>query len=189
MNNLFLRILRQWIPLAVGISAITFIIYLTIQQDIRIGANDPQIQMAEDAASALNEGHSIPLSGKIDILKSLAPFTIMYDKNGNVIRSNAVLNGKTPSIPKGVLTGTVRDSMGTTQLGENRVTWQPQDGVRLATVVVAYNKGYIVVGRNMREVEIREDQELKIVLLGWLIALVATFSSVYVMQTFMKGKK
>lgn len=189
MNTLFLRILRQWLPLAVAVSAITFIIYLAIQQDIRIGANDPQIQIAEDLAMSLNAGQTANISGKIDVSKSLAPFTIIYNKQGKVVTSNAVLNGNIPIIPSGVLTGTKKDTMTTNQPGENRITWQPQEGVRLATVIVSYNNGYVVVGRNLREIEIREDQQLTNILFGWIVALVATFSCVYIMQTFLKGKK
>jgi hypothetical protein len=189
MDNLFLRIIRQWVPIGVTISVLTFIIYLTIQQDIRIGANEPQIQIAEDMASELNSGQTPAISGKIDISKSLAPFTIIYNKQGNVKISDAELNQKVPVVPMGVLNGTIKEGTDTDQPGENRVTWQPQVGVRLATVVVSYNKGYVLVGRNMREIEIQEDQEFTNILFGWIIALVATFSSVYVMQTIMKSKK
>lgn len=189
MDNLFVRIIRQWIPIAVAISAITFIIYISIQQDIRTGANEPQIQIAEDLASSLDAGQTASISGKIDVAKSLAPFTIIYNKQGKVVSSNAVLNGNTPIIPSGVLTGTVKDTMTTNQQGENRITWQPQEGVRLATVVVSYNDGYVLVGRNMREIEMQEDEQLTNVLAGWLVALIATLSSVFVIQTLLKGKK
>jgi hypothetical protein len=185
MDTLFSRIIRQWLPLAVGISAVTFIIYLVIQQDIRIGANDPQIQIAEDTAAALQNGKQKALPETIDVTKSLAPFTIVYDKNGTVISSSANLNGKTPSLPQGTLTG----NKGTQQLGENRITWQPEDGVRLATVIVAYDKGYVAVGRNMREIEIREYEQFNNTVLGWVMALVATLSCVVIMQTVMYEKK
>jgi len=189
MDYLFLRIIRQWIPIAVAVSAITFIIYLSVQQDIRMGANEPQISMAEDFASILNSGRPATITGSIDVAHDLLPFTILYDKQGHVIKSNAVLNRKTPVIPMGVLEGTVKDGMGTKKPGENRVTWQPQEGVRLATVVVSYNNGYVLVGRNLAEIEMQEDEQLVNILAGWFVALIATFSSVFVMQTFLKGKK
>src|SRR5579884_2248349 len=103
MDSLFLRVLKQWLPLSVGLSVICFIMYAVVQQDIRIGANDPQIQMAEDTAASLNSHQNISLPGKIDVAKSLAPFTIVYDKHGTVVSSNAVLYGKTPDIPSGAL--------------------------------------------------------------------------------------
>ena len=185
MDNTFLRIIRQWLPLAVGISAIVFIIFLVIQQDIRIGTYDPQIQLAEDMASSFNNGMTATTSGKIDVSKSLAPFTIIYNKQGKVVSSNAYLDGKTPTLPPSVLTS----RKGTEVPGENRLTWQPQEGVRLATVVTSYSKGYVVVGRNMREAEVRINDQFNNILIGWVIALIATFSCVTVMQTIMRKKK
>ena len=46
-----------------------------------------------------------------------------------------VLDGQTPQLPNGVL-----DS--TRELSENRITWQPRDGVRIAAVIVSYEDGY-----------------------------------------------
>jgi len=36
------------------------------------------------------------------------------------------------------------------------VTWQPNADVRIASVVLPYNNGFVMAGRNMREVEQRE---------------------------------
>lgn len=51
--KLIRNILKPWLPLAVTIIAVFGGICLTVQQSYRMGANDPQIQMAEDAARAL----------------------------------------------------------------------------------------------------------------------------------------
>ena len=50
------NIIRHWLPLAVLTFAFCGLVYLAVQQDLRIGANDPQIQMAEDIASAITGG-------------------------------------------------------------------------------------------------------------------------------------
>jgi hypothetical protein len=184
MNTPFVRIIRHWIPLAVVLSAVVFIIYAVIQQDIRMDANDPQIQMAEDLATTLNDGGKPAVSGHIDIAHSLAPFTILYDTNGNIISTNAYLNSSKPSVPKGALTS----HKDTDIQGENRITWQPQEQVRLATVIVAYNKGFVVVGRNMRETEIRENQQFQIIFFGWVVSLIATLSAIAFMEIVMKKK-
>jgi hypothetical protein len=42
--------------------------------------------------------------------------------------------------------------------GQDRVTWQPEPGMRLATVVVPYEKGFVMAGRSLTEVEKRESQ-------------------------------
>jgi hypothetical protein len=47
-GNTFLR----WLPLAVAITILAGLVYATVQQSLRQGANDPQIQLAEDTAAA-----------------------------------------------------------------------------------------------------------------------------------------
>lgn len=45
--------IKTWLPMAVVITVLAGLVYLNIQQAYRLGADDPQIQMAEDGASAL----------------------------------------------------------------------------------------------------------------------------------------
>lgn len=103
-------------------------------------------------------------SHKVDVEKSLASFVIIYDKNGKVTSSSGVLNGQTPEIPSGILDN-VQNS------GEQRFTWQPQDDTRIAAVVTSYNDGYVLAGRNMREVEIREHKLMLQVAGVWIAAV------------------
>jgi hypothetical protein len=150
MQTIF-RIFKIWLPLAIATAGLSGLAYLTVQQALRIGANDPQIQMAEDAASALNGGASVDSivpNTRVELSTSLAPFIIVFDDSGKVVASMATLHGSVPVYPAGVLDYT-------RQHGEDRVTWQPENGVRMATVVVRYDKGFIVAGRSLREVEIR----------------------------------
>ena len=169
--------LKYWLLIAIIISGLCGIIYVVVQQDIRQSANDPQIQMAEDAAAQLAGGQQVQNvvpAEKVDIATSLAPYIIVFDSTGKPIASSAQLNGQTPTIPSGVF-DYVR------QNGEDRITWQPQPGVRSAIVVTQFkgaNSGFVVAGRSLREVEIREDNTLQITLIGWIamlfITLVAT---------------
>ena len=108
--------------------------YLLVQQDLRQSANDPQIQMAEDGISP----QTLP---RVDISKSLAPFVIVFDQNGNPVSSSGTLNGAIPTIPAGIFQY-VRNS------GEDRFTWQPAPSVRIAAVVDKTNSGFILAGRN-----------------------------------------
>ena len=159
--------------MAVVITGLSGLIYVAVQQDIRQSADDPQIQMAEDTAAQLTNGQqlqSVVPSEKVDIANSLAPYIIVFDASGKPIASSALLNGQTPTIPSGVF-DYVR------QHGEDRITWQPQPGVRSAIVVTQYkgpNPGFVLAGRSLREVEIREDNILHLVLLGWIAILVIT---------------
>jgi hypothetical protein len=154
--NIIRPILKYWLPLAAVISMLSVVIYLTVQQDLRIGANEPQVQLAEDAAAALTNqqaADSVVPAGKVDIAVSLAPYLLVYDASGKVLASNAVLNEASPTIPAGVFDFA-------RQHGDNRVTFQPEPGVRSALVIVPVaggQGGYVVAGRSLREVEKRID--------------------------------
>jgi len=167
-------ILLHWLLVAIVVTGLIGLLYAVVQQDIRQGANDPQIQMAEDAASKLANGESVQNvvpSEKVDIATSLAPYLIIFDANGNPLASSAQLNGQTPTIPSGVF-----DSV--RQNGEDRITWQPQTGVRCAIVVTQFKgptTGFVVAGRSLREVEKREDSLLLILEAGWVVMILATF--------------
>lgn len=168
-----LRIVKSWIPLAIVITALCGLIYIVVQQNLRHGANDPQIQMSEDIASQLSQKKLPTPQTSIDIIdieKSLAPFVIVYDDSGNVIGSTARLNGKSPILPKGVLEYTKMHK-------QDRITWEPQRGVRHAIVVTRVKdgfKGYVLAGRSLREIEVREDIFLKQIGLGWIVILVTS---------------
>jgi hypothetical protein len=156
MNEKMRLTIKRWIPVAFLAIMLSGLIYLTVQQSIRQSANDPQIQMAEDAASAIANGTEPQLlvpQGSVDIAKSLAPYLVLYSETGSPLAGNGLLNGTLPSLPAGVFTST-RES------GEDRITWQPQAGVRSAIVVVhiaSGQGGYVMVGRSLREAEQREN--------------------------------
>ena len=150
-------------------------LYGVVQQSIRSSANDPQIQMAEDAASSLSDGttpDSVIPADTVDPTKSLAPFVEVFDRSGVILASSASISGKPPAPPIGVLTSSL-------DTDHNIVTWEPLPGVRIAAVSVAYDDGFVLAGRSMREIEPRETQTLLIAGLGllsaWSAAAIATF--------------
>lgn len=155
-----------WVISAVIITGMSGLIYIAVQTDMRQGANDPQIQMAEDSATALNAGQKVSPAGSVDIGNSLGSFIIIYNDQDKVVSSGARLNGTTPQVPEGVF-ATVKSG------GEKHFTWQPQEGVRIAAVMVPYNGGYVLAGRSLREVEKREDTLGKQVAIVWVLAMTA----------------
>jgi hypothetical protein len=169
-NQLFVAAVKGWLPLAFAITVMAGLVYGAVQQDLRQTANDPQVQIAEDTARALSNNqspNSVLLSPPIDMGKSLAPFMIIYSQDKHVLASSGELDGGTPKLPDGVLEHAA-------EVGEARQTWQPKEGVRLATVIKRYDSGqpgFVLVGRSLREVERRYDQLLAMVGLTWLIAL------------------
>lgn len=180
MKNTLIKTFVFWLPFSVAITLLCGLIYAAVQQDIRIGANDPQIQVAEDAARALAAGanpQNIVPPYQTDIATSLSPYLMLFNDQGKTVISSAVLNGKPPTVPGGVFAYA-------RQYGETRVTWQPQQGVRSAIVVdriqntSGTNIGFVLVGRSLREVEIREGNLLLMVALGWFVTLAAVFAAI-----------
>lgn len=156
------------------------LVYVAVQQDIRMGANDPQIQMAQDIAVALSKNESpesLMPHVQVDIAASLAPFVIIYDDAGRPLTTQAELNHKTPVPPSGVF-DYVRLH------GEDRVTWQPRPDVRIAAVITRYTgtqSGFVLAGRSMREIEIRENRVSIMVLIAWmLIMLLLSFKVFFI---------
>jgi hypothetical protein len=175
MGQRLVRSLMAWLPLAVGITILAGLAYGLDQQNLRQGADDPQTQLAEDAAARLGAGASVDsvvvrTGTPVDIARSLAPFVIVYDSNDRPLASTAVLDGAVPIPPQGV-TASARDH-------EDHVTWQPRAGVRIAAVLVAYRGGAVLAGRSLRVVEQREDDALGVAVAGWLAALVLTWLAV-----------
>lgn len=138
-------------------------------QVLRMSANDPQIQLAEDAAQRLNSGEDparVVPDRTVDMAASLAPFVIVYDNSGRPLASSANLDGVLRTPPRGVFEFVQSH-------GEEQLTWQPRQGVRIASVVVRTANGFVLAGRNMREIEIRKDKVAQLAILGWLAANLA----------------
>jgi hypothetical protein len=158
--------LRRWLPVAVAVTVLSGTVYVVAQQVLRTGANDPQVQMAEDAAA---EGVTVAGSGlpAVDMRTSLAPWMIVYGPDRREVGGSARLHGKLPDYPVSAFDFA---PVG----GRHEITWEPEPGVRAATVIVGFKGGWIVAGRSLRLVEERETLALELTLAGWLAALAAT---------------
>ncbi len=167
-------------------TAFCLLTYVTVQQSLRQGANDPQIQMAEDAAAALQRGASansvMTKAPPVEISTSLAPFLIVFDNSGKAVASSGLLDGTMPDYPTGALNASKAS-------GENRVTWQPGPAVRIASVVVPYDKGFVVAGRSLREVEKREAQMQTLALLAWLLTLAAVLVVIAALEFILRPSR
>ena len=146
------------------------LIYVTVQQAHRAGANDPQLQIALDLKNAIETNQS---AGKwmpgdsMEISNSLSVFKTLYDKNGEPLQSTGFLQGQPPRLPKGVFDFTMKHK-------EDVLTWQPRDGVRLAMVIESVNSpsiGFVALGRSLKEVEKRESTLVTMVVVAWLVCV------------------
>ncbi len=157
--------------LAMALVSIFFLLlYTTVQQCYRMQANDPQIQVAGDLAHRLGAHIPIPaglVPDSIDLDQGAGLFLEFYDGRDHPVFSTATLGGRVPVLPSGVL-GAARKQ------GEDRITWEPRRGVRLATVVRYTGNPrtpFVVAGRSLRDTEDRIGNLGLMVLLGWLLSL------------------
>lgn len=155
--------LTSWLPLAAGLTIAFGTLFVVGQQGYRQAANDPQIQLARDAQLTTIDGLTV------DIATSLSTFQMNIDDNYRVLATTGQLDGTTVTPPAGVFTFTKHH-------GENRFTWQPRPGVRLATVIVKKDGGYVLVARNLSETQSRTNELLGLVGLGWTLSLAVTLA-------------
>lgn len=169
--------LLPWFAASLVVVIIFGTIYGVVQQSQRRDANYPQIQLAEDQAVALNDGAQPTklVSGRVNMNHSLAPFTIIYNKSGQIVAGSGYLDGKIPVVPIGVLTAANNKDY-------SFVTWEPESNVRMAAVSVTANKYYVLSGRSLKEVEKNDNKTLEITLLG-AIASLLTIAVVFAAHT------
>ena len=173
----------RWLPLAGLATALCLLVYLSAQQTGRQLANDPQIQIARDTRAALASGQ--PVSSLIpqtqtDLATSLSPFITAVADDGSIIASSGRLHGQPRSVPDGVLKSVKAN-------GEERVTWQPEPGVRMASVVIqnpGASGGFIIVGRSLRETEERIQKLGSLLFLGWAGTLIGVLILVAFSEAF-----
>ena len=162
------RALAFFLPAAVLATLACGLIYLEVQQDQRSGANDPQFQLAQDAAARLDAGATpssvVDAGVAVDPSTSLAPFVIVFDTQQAVVISNATLDGGVPEPPAGVLEAAGHGS-------PNAVTWQPRAGIRIATVTVAWHGGFVLAGRSLARVEEQEQNAELLAGAAWIFGL------------------
>jgi hypothetical protein len=165
------RVFLRWLPFAGLATALCLLIYLAVQQVGRQSANDPQLQIAREARAALSAGQPMSAvipAAQIELSSSISPFISAVADNGTVIASSGRLHGQLRTLPKGVFSNLPRD-------GEESVTWQPEPGVRMATVVTrnpGASGGFIVVGRSLAETESRIQSIGLLLVVGWVATLI-----------------
>jgi hypothetical protein len=164
------RAVALFLPVAVLACLAVGPVYAAVQHVQRTDANDPQVQMAEDAASALDAGaapSSLVGTRQVDIARSLAPFLAVYDPCGAVFATDGALDGRPPMPPPGVL-GSARAS------GRDVITSQPRPGVRIAIAVLPWQGRTVLAGRSLRLVEQRESDSLLLAVAAPVVMLVGT---------------
>jgi hypothetical protein len=178
--------IRNWLPLAVGLTGLCIVVYASGQQVYRQSLNDPQIQIVQDMAARIASGASATSTvskSSVDIAASLSTFVVVYDGSGKPIVSSGLLDGKIPVPPPGVFAYASSNT-------DDRLTLEPEPGVRIAAVVKAIpqGKGFVLAGRNMRVVETRISDLGNMLLLGWIVLMIATFATTVISKKYMRDQ-
>jgi hypothetical protein len=139
-----------YLALGIGLPLLGFVL---VQQTLRLSAYDPQIQLAEDIALSTASGTTpdVAVGPPVEASFSLAPFVTVYDSNRQPVASSGKFAGKILAPP----TGSFDAARSKAQV---RFTWVPSAGGRYASVLVYRgdtHPGYVLVARNMYEVESR----------------------------------
>lgn len=195
LKNAWLKPLARWVWGSALVTLVLGVVYVVVLQNYREGLNDPQIQMAEDAAAKLGAGaapadivpHGTPI---IDINSSLSPWLVVYDQNGQGLENTGQLHNAPPQLPPGVFDTSAwlahQNGLFYNQspIAQNRFTWQPEPGVRQAVILTQSpdKKYFVAAGRNMREVEQHIEHEGELIFVGWLATLIAMFVGSYALQ-------
>lgn len=163
---------KAWLPLAVLATFMAGTVCMVAHQVLRQSANDPQIQLAEDWVDQIVGGtdpNRLNLGPFIDPARSLAPFGIVYNQDGNIIASS-VSAPSTMTQPHGVF-----DTVDAASTKDARYTWQPATGERYAVVLkrasLQDKSYYVLAGRNLEQVEARMWRLVWQVIAAWVVTL------------------
>ncbi len=176
MPNVSRRFLN-WLPLGVAVTLLTGLFYTAVQQVYRQEGNDPQIQISQEIVRGLEAGEdpkSLESTHKVELADTESPFVIVYGEDEKIIASSVTFEGNDPKVPSGSLHQTDGGQ-------QSRITWAPSTDAREAIVIDHFatkdgkSKGYIVVGRSLKETEQRERLLLEKTAIGLAVTLVATF--------------
>ncbi|MBA3828030.1 MAG: hypothetical protein H0X33_03755 [Taibaiella sp.] len=155
MKKVLINSMIIWLPLSAAITLSFAVLYLTLQQNIRMAANDLPYHEALDVRNSLVKGGTpqqvIAPYKQLNLSSSHSAFVIIADQQGTVA-SSATLSGHAPLIPSDALQNAGEN-------GINSITWQPANGIRNAIVILPYatagGRGYVIAGQSLIEGEKR----------------------------------
>ena len=157
-----------------------------VQQMLRRGADQPQWQMASEAADRLGRGDDparVVPNDEIDLSNSLAPFVLYFDEQKKPLAGNGYLDQSLPSPPPGVFdVARARSS--------HAVTWQPRPQVRIAAVILPVNggrSGYVLAGRSLETTERYESLFWRMAFAGWVAVMLLLAGGAMLLERSNRG--
>ena len=166
--------LRVWLAIVGSATLVLAGTYTMVQQSTRLSADDLPLSTAQTTVNKLAtdaQPTDVVPALKSGLRNDSLPFVIITDDSQHVLASSATLDGKTPLPPTGTFAFT-KDH------GTDRFTWQPADGVRLATRIVTYknsaSSGFVVTGQSLKQAENRIATYSKLAIATWLAVMAWT---------------
>ncbi|MFF1634556.1 hypothetical protein [Leifsonia sp. NPDC058248] len=153
-----------WMVGAFVLTAAFAAIFVTAQQIERQGADDAGTRLAAEVAASLQGGGEPRVSTHEDLGSSLEPFYIVYDSSDRPRFGTGYLHGSLATVPPGVLHAAA--------LAPNRVTWQPQPGLRFATTSIRSGSETVLAGQSLAPSEARTDRLMLLLALGWFVCVI-----------------
>ena len=154
---------RHYLLSAIILTGIFSTMYVLVQQQGRMQANDTPALLATQVAELLDAGlglQSASPSLKTDLANNPMPFVIIYDTKGKAVGGSGYLDKKLAVAPKSMLQHAKADR-------NNTVTWQPKSGVRIASVTIKAKDYYVLGGQSLKATEDHASQLLKLTALGY----------------------
>ncbi len=163
----FLYKFRHYLLSAIILTGLFSTMYVLVQQQGRMLANDTPTLLATQVAKQLDAGLGLASvnMGATDLANNPVPFVIVYDKQGKAVGGSGYLDKKLAVAPKSMLQHAKTNR-------NNIVTWQPKAGVRIASVTVAAKDYYVLGGQSLKSTEDHATQLLKLTALGYTVSLV-----------------
>ena len=162
-----------WIAGAALITLAAAAAWLGYGVSLRSGGDQQPLRLATQAASRLEAG-SPPASilpPAINMAASPAPFVMVFDRRHHALASSGRLNGRIPVLPGAVLAWAARH-------GEDRITWEPQPGLREAAIIEPYGqprRGFVLAAQSLHTISARQRTLTWSIACCWLAALTLSF--------------
>jgi hypothetical protein len=169
--------LVRWLaPIAVT-SIIFGTIYVVTQQLDRLSANDGPLRLASQVAAEVREGQSTTVNAQphVDLERSLAPFVVVENSQGSATAGSGFLKNRLVSLPTGVLSNAART-------GRDDVTWEPESGLRFATVTLKVDDQFVSAGQSLAPSEDRDNTFRELIGFGWLASMVVICGCLYLLR-------
>lgn len=154
---------------------------LTFQHSLRLAANDPQIELAEDISLRLARGadpQTILTQPAINLRTSVSTYVMVFNRVQEPVVVTALLDNQEVKPPVELFNLTEKN-------GQTRFTWQPAPGVKSAVVMQYFDDqqtGYLLVGRSLRETDYRITEITQTIMAGWLMIMALSLVCTIVME-------